>query len=144
MWSSDLVLECSLSNCVIARNSGNGCELGSGSTLTNCILWNSGKEIIGPAEVSYSCVEGGWPGVGNIDADPRFVRLWNGEAGDFQLLPDSPCIDAGNPDPSYNDACTPPGLGTERCDMGAYGGRGNCGWAEESGLPTIIRPWMLY
>ena len=31
-------------------------------------------------------------GVGNIEADPRFV---NAAAGDFRLRPDSPCIDAG-------------------------------------------------
>jgi hypothetical protein len=133
-----------LTNCAIVGNSGNGCNLVSGSTLSNCILWNSGDEITGPAEVSYSCIEGGWRGVGNIDADARFVRVRDGETGDFHLLPDSPCIDAGNPDPSCNDGCSPPGLGTERCDIGAYGGRGNCGWPEESELPTPVRRWMLY
>ena len=41
---------------------------------------------------SYSCIEGGYAGGGNIDQDPRFV---NPEALDFHLRADSPCIDAG-------------------------------------------------
>ena len=42
---------------------------------------------------SYSNVEG-WGG-GGIDTDPLFVDHIN---GDFSLQPESPCIDAGNPD----------------------------------------------
>ena len=48
-------------------------------------------------------------GIGNLDADPRF---WGPEHGDYHLLPDSPCIDAG--DPTRQDAD-----GT-RIDMGAF------------------------
>lgn len=44
------------------------------------------------ATISYSNIEGGFPGEGNIDADPLF------EAGTYHLLPGSPCIDAGNTD----------------------------------------------
>jgi len=40
---------------------------------------------------------------------------------DYQLQAGSDCIDAGDPDAVYNDA-QPPGQGTERNDMGAYGG----------------------
>ncbi len=54
---------------------------------------------------------GGFPGTGNIDSDPLFV---NPDDGDLHLQPNSPCIDAGNPDPQYND---PDGT---RNDMGAY------------------------
>jgi len=38
--------------------------------------------------VTYSDIEGGWSGEGNIDADPLFVGV-----GDYHLLPESPCID---------------------------------------------------
>jgi hypothetical protein len=40
------------------------------------------------------------PGEGNIFEDPLFV---DAEAGDFRLQAESPCINAGNPDPAYND-----------------------------------------
>jgi hypothetical protein len=43
--------------------------------------------------ISYCDVQGGWEGVGNIDADPLFVDPDN---GDYRLSPGSPCIDAGD------------------------------------------------
>ena len=43
--------------------------------------------------MTYSYVQGGWPGAGNIDADPRFVDPDN---GDYRLSLGSPCIDAGD------------------------------------------------
>ncbi len=72
--------------------------------LTNCILWGDVPSEIGNSEssptVSYSNIQGGWQGVGNIDADPLFVP---GPAGCFYLsqlsagqAEDSPCVDAGN------------------------------------------------
>jgi len=43
--------------------------------------------------VTYSDVQGGYAGTGNINADPLFD---DGPAGDFHLRPGSPCIDTGN------------------------------------------------
>ncbi len=40
------------------------------------------------------------PGPGSVYADPRFV---DPENGDFRLADGSPCVDAGHPDPRYND-----------------------------------------
>jgi hypothetical protein len=58
--------------------------------------------------------DGDFEGVnGNISADPMFT---DSGGGDFRLKPGSPCLDAGNPDPIFND---PDG---SRNDMGAYGG----------------------
>jgi len=53
---------------------------------------------------SYSCVQGGFVGTGNISADPL---LANPGAGDFHVTLASPCIDAGN------NALIPPGLTTD-------------------------------
>lgn len=92
-------------NCTVAHNtaSSNGggiyCEWYGQLILSNCILWgdNGGgipNEIYsysGPTvNISYSDVESGWPGTGNIDADPLFA----GE-GDYHLTAGSPCIDVG-------------------------------------------------
>ena len=131
------ITNCAISgNCAILGNSagdgrGGGIYCYSSSpTITNCILWGdlapSGAEIYvysGSPVVTYSDVQGGRPGTGNIDEDPLFVG-----GGDYHLASGSPCIDAGNPDLSYNDVCFPPSMGTERNDMGVYGGPGACGW----------------
>ena len=44
-------------------------------TVTGCILWhNQPQQILGDhGAVSYSDIQNGWPGQGNIDADPCFV-----------------------------------------------------------------------
>lgn len=90
----------------------------SRSTLANCILWANRDSqqdtglaqlanYLGEATAGYSCIQDDspgdgtcYPGVGNMDLDPRFVRGPSvgglGDAGDLNLRPDSPCIDAGN------------------------------------------------
>ena len=79
------------------------------ASLTNCILWGDGGGEIsistGSVTATYSCIEDGYSGTGNIDVDPSFV---DAPAGDFHLAVGSPCIDAGDPssfdpDGSYAD-----------------------------------------
>jgi len=119
----------SLVNVTITGNSaslGGGifCYFNSNPSLLNCILWNDSPQEIyinsGSATATYSDIQGGWTGTGNIDADPLFADPAN---GDFHLswanfpIPDvtkSPCIDAGNPNPIYYD---PDGT---IADMGAF------------------------
>jgi len=94
-------------------------------TVRNTIVWNNhqtlGGQINGAPNVSYSCVQGGASGTGNIDAFPLFA--------DTALLlgSGSPCIDAGDPsapfeDPGNAGLASFPSQGGVRNDMGAYGG----------------------
>ena len=96
------------------------------SMLTNCVLWGNtasgeGSEIYSyssAATITYSCVQGGYPGEGNISEEPLFV---SGPSGDGRIRPDSPCIDAGTtvgaPDRDIRGVARPQGGGV---DMGAY------------------------
>jgi uncharacterized repeat protein (TIGR01451 family) len=66
-------------------------------TLTNCILWGNTAPTLAQMyvtvgsspTVTYSDVQGGYPGTGNIDANPQF-------ASGLRLRDDSPAIDAGD------------------------------------------------
>jgi len=72
-----------VSNCTIIGNLAleGGCIYGSGSTTTvsNCILWGNtaptGPQVRRIGSVVYTDVQGGWGGLGNIDAEPMFVDL---------------------------------------------------------------------
>ncbi|MBW8035558.1 MAG: hypothetical protein FVQ79_08005 [Planctomycetes bacterium] len=60
-------------------------------------------------------------GEGNIDSDPLFL---NTSSGDYHLLPDSPCIDAGDPnyvpEPNETDLDGNQRVISGLIDMGAY------------------------
>ena len=128
----------------------------SNPTLTNCIFWHNGDEIYNfdcpiaspNPTFSYCDIEkcGGsgndWDNylgtdcAGNIDADPFFVSTgyWDANGvwvdGDYHLLPDSPCIDTGDPNyiagPNETDLDGKPRVldgdndGVPVVDMGAY------------------------
>jgi hypothetical protein len=74
--------------------------------VANSILFNGGNEIWSnvheAVEVTYSDVQGGWTGTGNISTDPQFTRLGTrspeGEwiDGDYRLKASSPAIDRGS------------------------------------------------
>ena len=69
--------------------------LSSNPTLTNSIIWDNSPESIdgnGEPMITYSDIEGGWTGEGNIDLDPLFTDSVN---DDFNLQAGSPCIDTG-------------------------------------------------
>ncbi|MBN2561823.1 MAG: hypothetical protein JXQ75_12920, partial [Phycisphaerae bacterium] len=73
-------------NCLFTGNSaavGDSLAFGSmedgpsDAVLVNCILWEAGDTIAvaddSTLTIAYSDVSGGWPGPGNIDADPLFA-----------------------------------------------------------------------
>jgi predicted RNase H-like HicB family nuclease len=92
-----------LTNCTFAGNEalylGGGIYNGysSPTLLTNCILWADSPDEVENAgstpSVTYSDVQGGYTGTGNINADPLFV---DPGSADLHLGPGSPCIDAGD------------------------------------------------
>lgn len=130
-----------LTNCTF---SGNFADWGSGMinlrssslVLTNCILWDGGDEIQNrdsAVTITYSNVQGGWIGDGNINEDPLFA---DAEDGDYHLKSQagqwdpnsqswvqdevtSPCIDAGDPMSPIGYEPFPNG---GIINMGAYGG----------------------
>lgn len=102
---------------------------GSGSVLIkNNLVWGntspSNLQVSGALNVTYSLIQGGYPGAGNIDSNPLFADT------NYILQSSSPCIDRGDSSTIYNDlsdAGNPsnakyPSMGTIRNDIGAYGG----------------------
>lgn len=77
----------------------------SSPIITNCIFWedysgdDSSSEIhadeSSAVTITFSCIQGGYEGNGNISLNPMFV---DATIGDFRLQTGSPCIDMGTPD----------------------------------------------
>ncbi len=79
-----------MSNCTVTGNStGVG---GSALTVRNSVIWGNGTAASASPDISYSNVQGGSAGIGNIDADPLFV---DPEGDNYRLGASSPSIDAG-------------------------------------------------
>jgi hypothetical protein len=91
--------------------------------IANTVAWNNGTtnddQLIirsdgGPmlsTSVTYCNVQGGWSGDGNINADPLFADMPN---GDYHLLAGSPCIDAGD------NTAVPTGVSTDLDGMSRF------------------------
>ena len=125
--SNPILTNCTFSrNLAQADGGGMSSYGGSKPMLANCIFWRNTDKGGGDESaqihgghsnlpvVNYSCIQG-WTGrlggSGNIRNDPCFVDLgyWNSNdtpqdprddvwiEGNYHLLPDSPCINAGDP-----------------------------------------------
>jgi hypothetical protein len=141
-----------VTNCTIAGNvddlgATGGIEIAgtaAAAVIVNTVLWNNtGAEVTGSATVTYSDVEGGFAGTGNIDADPLFVG-----SGDYHLDAGSPCIDVGTntaPQIPSTDIDGLPRISDGDCngvfvvDMGADERLTSCGWGVASSLPADPR-----
>ncbi len=135
-----------VSNCTIVGNSagreGGGVRVEGDVAVTNCIMRDntsptnpgiSSGDSSGTVTVSYSNVEEGYTGAGNIDNDPCFadpckadyhLKSQSGRwepASQAWIIDDltSPCIDAGDPMAPIGAEPFPNG---GRINMGAYGG----------------------
>lgn len=131
-----------LTNCTFVNNLGPTDAGGLGShdcnaVVTNCIFWgNTTYQILstlGTPYVTYSCIQGDWPGTGNTDTDPCFVDPCSGDyhlqsqAGRWDPNSESwiidantsSCIDAGDPNSDWTGELWQHG---KRINMGAYGG----------------------
>jgi hypothetical protein len=113
-------------NNTFVSNSVGYANLSSDGIVSNDIIFGSSNTVYidetSTIQVSYSDIQGGWEGTGNIDTDPLFVAP---DSGDFHLQENSPCIDTGDPNSSYDPDGT-------IADMGAYY------YHQESGVPTEI------
>lgn len=102
---------------------------GSGTAaFKNNIVWGntspSNVQVSGALNMTYSDIQGGYPGSGNLNIDPLFAD------SNYVLLVSSPCVDKGDSSTQYNDLPDPnngalakyPSRGALRNDMGAYGG----------------------
>jgi len=142
----------SLRNCTFSDNTApagnalacnsNRQQYPSNVRIVNSILWDGGNEIVNVDNsvilVTYSDVQDGYYGTGNMIADPCFVEMgyWDANStpedanddywidGDYHLLLDSPCIDAGDPnyvpEPNETDLDGKPRVIAGRIDMGAF------------------------
>ncbi len=126
-------------NCTIADNSAG--NKGGGFFSYNSNLYISNSIIRGNTATSidyygdtptitFTNIEGGWQGEGNIDLPAMFAG-----GGDYSLLEGSPCIDAGNPE-------TPniPWGGARR-DMGAL--EFDKGWYLDGSGNFVRKPILL-
>jgi len=132
-----------------AQDDGGGLATRDGAlrTVQNCIFWDddawdNGEELWqggtpdGAATVTYSDVEGGAGGTGNINSDPKFFSTGDPDGPDnrFLTIDDgleidvrSPCIDAGTNTGAPSEDATGRSRpidgdenGTATADMGAY------------------------
>jgi len=148
-----------IQNSVITENVGdyginfNGC---SGTTLSYCNIYNnSGENFGGGGEPENFGIINSINANGdscdqyyNIFLNPLFTAP---NDSNYHLQLESPCIDAGNPDTTYNDSedqqnpgmALWPSLGTVVNDLGAYGGPQANDWLEynhDVGVLAILFP----
>jgi len=65
---------------------------GNNPSISNCVIWNCNDDLYN-CSATYSCIEDGDAGTGNISGYPLFVDVNN---DNYRLDRNSPCVDAGN------------------------------------------------
>jgi len=137
-------------NCTIAYNSTQGtgakgagmyCTMSSPKIMNTIICGNGPDNFVGGGfpDVSFSDIQGGFTGEGNIDLNPLFV---DSAGNNYRLDPSSPCIDAG-----FNSGAPPDdveyihrpidgnGDTVAICDIGAHE------YFFPAGIVYFVNPW---
>jgi len=132
-----------ITNCTFtlnSSNSGGGIRNGNSSspTIRNSIIYaNTVSQIYNESgcnpTITYSCIEGGYTGTGNIDADPLFVNPPTDLHLQVSPTP-SPCINAGTGEASSVGLGGQQGYGTDPNGVTADTGRVDLGY-HSSGYP---------
>ena len=159
-FTDSTIVNCTFYNNTATLNGGMMYDFQSSASIKNSILWadliagkiaeipetdNLPNLLDGDSSeltVTYSCIQGGYEGTGNIDQDPLFIEAGSGI---FYLAPESPCLDSGTSEKAHPEDI----LGTLRpqlngIDMGAFEATGlpvafafNVESAEEMGTATL-------
>lgn len=121
-----------VTNCTIADNAasgrGGGINIYRGDPdIRNSIIWGNSPQALyndgGSSSVTYSDIQGGWSGEGNINEDPRFRGF---RAYGYVLNVGSPCMDAGSDEADalpWGEIHARYGqFNSSKADMGVYGG----------------------
>lgn len=131
VFYSQLTGSATLNNCSLSGNTATngGClsTLNTSDIITNSILWGNSSQIQGSPTVTFSIVEGGFTGTGNLSTDPNFTDqppIGLGTTGDLHLDVNSTAYNSGD------NASIPSGNTTDLdgngrinfgiVDMGAY------------------------
>jgi hypothetical protein len=142
-WNLNIV------NCTLADNDtqfGINISYNDTLTVTNSIIRDNLTEAVHynniVPQISYSNIQGGWEGTGNIDANPLFDSLG---IHPYQILNESPCVNSGCHDttgleiPMY-DLGGNYRITGDRIDMGAY----ECLFTAIPGLSKNINKVSIY
>ena len=118
-----------ITNCTIAHNSagqaGGVYVNASVPLIRNTIIWGNeaylNPQLVGTSlQITYSDIQGGYSGTGNINSDPCFV---DADVNDLHLALNSPCINAGDRNGMNTggaDIDNQPRIQNGRVDTGAY------------------------
>ena len=116
-----------LTNLTISGNTasqGGGIEAWNNAhpEVVNSIIWDNTPTAVslfgtGDIDITYSDIDGGWDGDGNIDDDPLFT---DANSGDYTITEGSPCKDAGTADTDGDGEDDITDYNGSAPDMGAF------------------------
>jgi hypothetical protein len=96
---------------------GGGC---SGSTNLNSIVWYNAVSDVDGGSCTFTCASNAPGGTGNFTSAPAFLNRFT---GNWRLMTNSPCVDAGTNQSwmaGANDLDGNPRIAGSRVDLGAY------------------------